>query len=101
MIQRDEPVRSRVMKVATETDSEIIDPIKYLCDQSSCPALFPDGMPIYKDYDHLSDNAVVSHVHYFDFLFTPGAGRISTGSGTSPDNRTDLTGSLPLVPQNH
>ena len=88
MIRRDEPVRSRIMKVAAETDSEIIDPIEHLCNQDFCPALFPDGMPIYKDYDHLSDEAVTKRVHYLDFLFMPGATRPRGLSASLPDTDT-------------
>jgi peptidoglycan/LPS O-acetylase OafA/YrhL len=88
MIRRDEPMRSRIMEIAAESDSEIIDPIQYLCNQNFCPALFPDGMPIYKDYDHLSDYSVINHVHYFDFLFMPGATRPRGLSASSPDTST-------------
>jgi hypothetical protein len=31
-IERDEPARSRLLKVAAETGSKIIDPLEYLCD---------------------------------------------------------------------
>jgi peptidoglycan/LPS O-acetylase OafA/YrhL len=69
-IQRDEPVRSRLIKIAHDTNSGIIDPIAYLCNQDICPALAPDGMPIYKDYDHLSEDTVVNRVHYLDAALT-------------------------------
>ncbi len=70
-MSRDEPVRSRLLKIVQETGSQAIDPMQYLCDATLCPALYPDGMPIYKDYDHLSDETVIKHVRYLDVLVTP------------------------------
>jgi SGNH domain (fused to AT3 domains) len=69
-IQRDEPVRSRILKIARDTNSEVIDPIASLCNQDICPALAPNGMPIYKDYDHLSEDTVANRVHYLDAALT-------------------------------
>jgi peptidoglycan/LPS O-acetylase OafA/YrhL len=70
-----EPVRSRVIEIARQTDSKIIDPFAFLCDATSCPVLLPEGLPLDKDYDHLSLNTVVNHVRYLDFLFAPETGR--------------------------
>jgi peptidoglycan/LPS O-acetylase OafA/YrhL len=69
-IERAEPVRSRIVAIAHRTGAKIVDPIKYLCDQKACPALWSDGMPIYKDYDHLSDDTVINHVHYLDVILS-------------------------------
>jgi peptidoglycan/LPS O-acetylase OafA/YrhL len=74
-MQRDEPARSRIIAVAHKAGAKIIDPIEYLCNQQTCPALSPDGMPIYKDYDHLSDDTVVNHVHYLDDMLGDAAAR--------------------------
>jgi peptidoglycan/LPS O-acetylase OafA/YrhL len=76
-IKRDEPVRSRLLQIARNTGAKVIDPFEDLCGENLCPALFVDGMPIYKDYDHLSDNAVINHVHYLDVLVTPEAAHSS------------------------
>jgi peptidoglycan/LPS O-acetylase OafA/YrhL len=67
-IERGEPVRSRVIRIARDTGSTVIDPVEYLCGANVCPALSADGMPMYKDYDHLSLDAVMHHVRYLDFL---------------------------------
>jgi peptidoglycan/LPS O-acetylase OafA/YrhL len=69
-IERDEPVRSRLLKIAQDTDSKIIDPFQYLCAEDTCPALSSEGMPIYRDYDHLSEDTLMN-VHYLDRLLTP------------------------------
>ncbi len=75
VIQRDEPVRSRIITVAQKAGAKIIDPIEYLCNPQTCPTMSSDGMPIYKDYDHLSDDTVINHVHYFDDMLSDAAAR--------------------------
>jgi peptidoglycan/LPS O-acetylase OafA/YrhL len=67
-IERDQPVRSSLQKIAHDTGAKIIDPFEYLCDQNVCPALSADGSPLYKDYDHLSLYAATHDVHYLDFI---------------------------------
>ena len=66
-IVRTEPSRSRVASIAFSTGAKVIDPITFLCDRSICPAVWPDGAPVYKDYDHLSLDTVRNPI-YFDFL---------------------------------
>jgi len=53
-IERDEPVRSRLQKIATSTNSTIIDPIRFFCDEETCPQFSDTGELLYKDYDHIS-----------------------------------------------
>lgn len=53
-IERDEPIRSRLIAVAKRSNAAIIDPIQYLCDAKVCPGFSADGDLLYKDYDHLS-----------------------------------------------
>jgi hypothetical protein len=71
-IRRAEPVRSRMLKVAHETGAKVIDPIAALCN-NVCPALWADGTPVYIDYDHLTFDSLVHHIHYLDWLATPRA----------------------------
>jgi hypothetical protein len=68
-IERAEPVRSRILKIARETASLVIDPIQFLCGKEACPAFSEDGELLYKDYDHLSLNASLRHAHYLDAIF--------------------------------
>jgi peptidoglycan/LPS O-acetylase OafA/YrhL len=72
-IDRTEPARSRLTSIARAAGANIIDPIAFLCSGSACPAAWADGSPIYKDYDHLSMDAV-RDPRYFDIdgkdLFT-------------------------------
>jgi peptidoglycan/LPS O-acetylase OafA/YrhL len=67
-IERDEPTRSTLEKIARETGARIIDPFQSLCDTYVCPALAANGMPMYKDYDHLSEYALIHEIHYLDWL---------------------------------
>lgn len=53
-LARSEPIRSRILRIAKESRSSIIDPFGYLCDKNICPAFFAEGELLYKDYDHLS-----------------------------------------------
>ena len=69
-IERDEPTRSRILKIANETGADVIDPVAWLCGET-CPAFSADGSPNYKDYDHLSLDALVHRVHYLDALVMP------------------------------
>jgi peptidoglycan/LPS O-acetylase OafA/YrhL len=71
-VQRDEPARSRILKIANETGADVIDPVAWLCD-GTCSALSADGLPNYKDYDHLSLDTLVHRVHYLDVLVMPRA----------------------------
>jgi hypothetical protein len=68
-IQRDEPIRSRVLKIAQATGADVIDPMEWLCDET-CPALSANGSPAYKDYDHLSLDALM-RAPYLDVLVMP------------------------------
>jgi hypothetical protein len=69
-IERDEPTRSRILKIANETGADVIDPVAWLCGET-CPAFSADGSPNYKDYDHLSFDALIHRVHYLDALVMP------------------------------
>jgi hypothetical protein len=72
-LERGEPIRSRVQKIAQGAGAEVIDPIEYLCDHSICPALSADGTPVYSDYDHLSLDTLLHRVRYLDFIGEPRA----------------------------
>jgi hypothetical protein len=53
-IERDEPVRSRLINLANRTQAVVIDPIQFLCDAKGCSGFSSEGDLLYKDYDHLS-----------------------------------------------
>ena len=68
-LEKTEPVRSRLINIAKQTGSQVIDPFTHLCKQELCSAFTSDGALLNKDYDHISVNTSRWHVHYFNFLF--------------------------------
>lgn len=65
-IERAEPVRSRLIKLARMTGAELIDPFASLCNKNICPSFSDDGELLNKDYDHLSLNA---SRNYSNFIY--------------------------------
>jgi hypothetical protein len=63
-LSRTEPVRSRLINLAKNYGAEIVDPFNYLCDEVSCKAIAKDGYMMYKDYDHISLQAVTKDASY-------------------------------------
>ena len=63
-ITRTEPARSRLLDIAKNLGVEIIDPINYLCNQVHCPKYSEKGYLLYKDYDHLSLEAIKNNTSY-------------------------------------
>jgi peptidoglycan/LPS O-acetylase OafA/YrhL len=72
-LERDEPTRTAIRRIARDNGAEVIDPMAFLCNQATCPALAENGMPLYKDYDHLSEYALTHEVRYLDFIVEPAA----------------------------
>jgi hypothetical protein len=68
-LSRAEPIRSRVIAIAKKTNSKIIDPFEYLCDEQYCSAFNKDGKPRYSDYNHLVRYTQSNEIHYLDSLF--------------------------------
>ena len=68
-LSRSEPIRSRVIAIAKKTNSKIIDPFEYLCDEQYCSAFNKDGKPRYSDYNHFIRYTRSNEIHYLDFLF--------------------------------
>lgn len=68
-LSRAEPIRSRVIAIAKKTNSKIIDPFEYLCDEQYCSAFNKDGKPRYSDYNHFVRCTQSNEIHYLDSLF--------------------------------
>lgn len=68
-LSRAEPIRSRVIVIAKKTNSKIIDPFEYLCDEQYCSAFNKDGKPRYSDYNHFVRYTQSNEIHYLDSLF--------------------------------
>jgi hypothetical protein len=68
-----EPIRSQLQTLSQASGATLIDPMDTLCGEG-CAPLFEDGVPIYKDGDHLNPQYVRDHVKFLDpLLRLPGA----------------------------
>ena len=59
-------ITGRLIKAAKKSDSEIIDPFASLCTAGYCPSANEDGVPIYKDGEHLRASYVRDHATFID-----------------------------------
>jgi hypothetical protein len=62
------PINKILRQIAVETGAQIIDPLPYLTINGICPATV-DGVPIYKDDNHLRSNYVRRHMIFIDSLY--------------------------------
>jgi peptidoglycan/LPS O-acetylase OafA/YrhL len=60
------PIDARLERLARETGATVIDPVPSLCNATSCPAITPDGEPMYHDANHLRPSYVRDSVHFLD-----------------------------------
>jgi peptidoglycan/LPS O-acetylase OafA/YrhL len=64
-----ESVARAVGEIASKAGATVIDPMDFLCDQSTCPAMTEAEEPIYRDSDHLRATFVQHHATYIDQIF--------------------------------
>jgi peptidoglycan/LPS O-acetylase OafA/YrhL len=60
------PVRNQLLEIAQAAGVAVIDPMQWLCNDTTCPAVSTDGDPLYKDASHLRASYVRAHVHFLD-----------------------------------
>jgi hypothetical protein len=65
------PVNARLLKLAHNSGAEIINPLDYLCQGDVCPAIGSDGLPLYRDNNHLRASRVASLATYIDDVLRP------------------------------
>jgi peptidoglycan/LPS O-acetylase OafA/YrhL len=61
-------LHARMRELALRVGAQVIDPIQELCDEGQCIRTTVDGIPVYKDYNHLSSNYMRQFLHYPDVL---------------------------------
>jgi SGNH domain (fused to AT3 domains) len=61
-----DPITARLLSVGAETGATVIDPMKFLCSETVCPATTPDGEPMYHDLFHLRPAYVRDNVRFLD-----------------------------------
>ena len=62
------PISKLLRQIAVETGAQIIDPLPYLSVKGMCPATV-NGVPIYKDDNHLRSSYVRRHMIFIDSLY--------------------------------
>jgi peptidoglycan/LPS O-acetylase OafA/YrhL len=65
------PIDARLRKLARNSGAEIINPLDYLCQADVCPAVGSDGLPLYRDNNHLRVSRVASLATYIDDVLRP------------------------------
>ena len=63
---RVDPIQSLLRQIALDTGAIIIDPMESLCDQTTCPAVAPDGRAIYLDNAHQRRSFVRENATFMD-----------------------------------
>lgn len=59
-------LRAKMFEIARNTGVKVIDPFQILCDGSMCMTQNHDGIPIYKDADHLRASFLYWHGSFID-----------------------------------
>lgn len=67
-LERTVPARNYLEGISRKTGAVLIDPFEFLCDATMCRTITDEGVPINKDYDHLSFYSSKYLVRYFDFI---------------------------------
>jgi hypothetical protein len=80
LVSQIRPVVARLQQIAADTGAFTVNPIALLCNDSICPLLTPDGLPIYKDANHLNPLYVRWSVHYLDKVVKLNANRVAPDS---------------------
>jgi Predicted acyltransferases len=63
-----EPIATRLKDVAKATGAVTIDPLQFLCNETSCPWQSANGKSMYRDLWHLRPSYVRDQVKYLDFI---------------------------------
>lgn len=60
------PIGAKLRQVAESAGAIVIDPVEFLCNTTTCPALTSTGEPMYKDATHLRPSYVRDNVLFLD-----------------------------------
>lgn len=64
--RRARPAMDRLREIGRTTGAIIIDPVEHLCSAIACPVVEADGLPIYKDDNHIRSRYVRDNATYID-----------------------------------
>ncbi|HEY2496338.1 MAG TPA: acyltransferase family protein [Candidatus Angelobacter sp.] len=74
---------SRLVRIALDAGANVIDPMNYVCDSTTCSPLTPTGEPMYHDTWHLRSGYIREHVEYLDVTVLDG--------GSGPNSAPQIT----------
>jgi peptidoglycan/LPS O-acetylase OafA/YrhL len=60
------PVNSKLVQLARDTGASTIDPVRALCNESTCPSVLSDGEPMYVDGGHIRPSYARESARYMD-----------------------------------
>ena len=60
------PIGTKLRHIAESAGAYVIDPVDWLCDARSCPAVSARGEPMYRDAGHLKPSYVRDSVRFLD-----------------------------------
>jgi peptidoglycan/LPS O-acetylase OafA/YrhL len=63
--------RDKVERAALDNGAVVIDPLKFLCPEKSCPVFDGKGTPLYKDWVHMRASYVRESAVYIDQTLEP------------------------------
>lgn len=75
VVSRMSPVVAKLRQIAAETGAIVIDPVNWLCNDSTCPVMSAEGEPIYRDGGHLNPAYVKDEIFFLDDIV-----RLKSGS---------------------
>jgi peptidoglycan/LPS O-acetylase OafA/YrhL len=61
-----DPINSKLRRIARDTGARIVDPLTWLCNGAVCPAISPEGEPLYHDMWRLRPGFVREKVSFLD-----------------------------------
>jgi hypothetical protein len=65
-VRRVASLNARLREVAKVANATVVDPVDYLCEREVCRTVTPDGLPIYKDDNHMRAGFVRKRVSFQD-----------------------------------
>jgi peptidoglycan/LPS O-acetylase OafA/YrhL len=69
LVSRVRPLSEHLQEIAFVTGARIIDPLDVLCPDGTCPAITQDGIPLYRDDNHMRPFYVKEKAVFIDQIF--------------------------------
>jgi peptidoglycan/LPS O-acetylase OafA/YrhL len=89
------PLMSRLREIAARSGARVLDPRTTLCAASLCPAVGPDGLPLYIDSNHLRSTAARERAAFLDVALLEPQSRSGIAPSIKPATDPSSDGSDP------